>query len=805
MKDIIAKGHLMYMFCYFILGICFLISLFCKSDVISAVKVAMTVYFVISSVLIIVLLNQKNCYGRMHNFAYLFFYSVLVTATQLIWNEHETIIAFYMMIWIVSILFLDKFVFVILGILQTVDVAFVMIAGESMNENAIYDYRDFLITVILSLIATWICRNIAGMFISVYNENVEHEQSLDDMIAIVKDKHNEAIEANKSKSLFLSNMSHEIRTPINTILGMNEMIIREEDNPVISDYAMSIKDAGDLLLSIVNDILDFSKIEAGMVNMIYAEYQITDVIKDAYNMMATPISNKNLDFILDIDENLPTSFVGDDTKLYQIVVNLLNNAKKYTHTGFVKLSVSGKSDGGDYYLHISVSDSGIGVKKEDLEKLQESFVRVDEKRNKNVEGTGLGLAIVRSYLEIMGADLNIESEYEKGSAFSFDIKQMVTDYTPIGDFNKILSKARIRKEYNAMFYAPDARVLVVDDNENNLKVITALLKETGVNLDTASDGDTAIAKAHDNKYDLIFMDHMMPGTDGITAFHRIREDESSCCRETPIVVLTANAIAGAQKNYIEEGFNDYLTKPIIPENLEKMVLKHLDAGKISDKGKKNIKIDNEDNISNLPDVEGLDYRYGMLHMNNEELLKETILLVKKSLVNDSKYLENCIDKIKQEDKESLDDFRIRVHSMKSSANMIGLFTLAGYAALLEYAARDNNIEGVIAATPLFLDSVNCVYNNLEKAFPENNDAVKSEEKKAGDAAVLNDYLSQLDEAMTVLDIDSADNAIKKIKEYTYSDEINDVINNLDTAVTNLEIEKVLELTAKIRSFMEDND
>ncbi len=385
----------------------------------------------------------------------------------------------------------------------------------------------------------------------------------------------EATAANEAKSRFLANMSHEIRTPINAVIGMNEMIMRENTREDIKGYSKDIDDAAHTLLHIVNNILDINKLESGKMELVLGDYNLKEMVSSLKNMIDVKASAKGIPVLVDLDNSLPSVLYGDEIRIRQIIMNLLTNAVKYTNSGSVTLKVKGESAGeGKISLKVSVTDTGIGIKEEDIPKLRDMFCRIEESRNRNVDGTGLGLNITLELLELMGSSLNVESEYGKGSTFSFVLCQDIKDATPVGDINK--PKETPEKKNQTGFIAPKANILVVDDNRTNLKVVSALLKKTKANVDTAESGMECLEKAKEKGYNLIFMDHMMPEMDGIETFKRLR-DEGVIDASTPVVVLTANAIVGAREQYLAEGFNEYMSKPVDFNVLERMLKQFLPA------------------------------------------------------------------------------------------------------------------------------------------------------------------------------------------------------------------------------------
>lgn len=391
-----------------------------------------------------------------------------------------------------------------------------------------------------------------------------------------------AEKASSAKSDFLANMSHEIRTPINSILGLNEMILRECEDQNIRSYAQDIYSAGHGLISIINDILDFSKIEAGKMEIVPVSYEVCSLLNDVTNMVSSRAKSKNLEFVVDIDTKLPSRLTGDKGRIQQILINLLNNAVKYTSEGYVRLSVkqiSWKKDVID--LQIEVTDSGIGIKTEDKIKLFNSFQRLDLQRNRNVEGTGLGLAISSKLITAMGGSIDVQSEYGKGSTFTVVIPQQIVDFTPIGNFKDRFEKYKLsQNKNNRTFTAPNAKILIVDDNAMNLHVAKSLLKQTLVQVSLCSSGKECLEMVRKEHFDIIFLDHMMPEMDGLETLKKLKDLDMNRCKDSPVIALTANAIVGVKEMYLKAGFNDYISKPIEGKAFEALVRKYLPEEKV---------------------------------------------------------------------------------------------------------------------------------------------------------------------------------------------------------------------------------
>lgn len=381
--------------------------------------------------------------------------------------------------------------------------------------------------------------------------------------------------ANQAKRDFLANMSHEIRTPLNVVLGMNEMICRESTESAVQKYAHKIEASGNILLSLINDVLDFSKIEAGNMQLVPVKYQLSSVISDIVLLVTERMRGKDLKLELKIDSKLPCALYGDEVRIKQIMLNLLNNAVKYTEKGKIIFTVAGeRGQDGKFLMYVSVRDTGIGIRAEDIDKLTKAFQRVDEQRNSNVEGTGLGLSITKTFLNMMGSTLEVQSEYGKGSDFFFRVEQEIMDERPIGKINpyELHSEAAAAA---ITFTAPEAEILVVDDNRMNLDVFRALLKKTRVRVMTATSGKECLRQVQKQEFDIIFLDHMMPGMDGVETLKQLKALKDNLSKDTPVIALTANAVAGAKEEYIAQGFADYLSKPVQGSTLEKMVRAYL--------------------------------------------------------------------------------------------------------------------------------------------------------------------------------------------------------------------------------------
>ena len=400
-----------------------------------------------------------------------------------------------------------------------------------------------------------------------------------DMMAqakLMKELKEKAENASLVKSAFLANMSHEIRTPMNAILGMTEIALRGELESRQRDAIEQIKSASMTLITIINDILDFSKMESGKMEIVEADYDLMTMVQDVYHIISGKVDEKNLKLEITIDSTIPKRLHGDEIRMKQILINLVNNAVKFTEQGSIHLTVGYERREEEILLKGSIKDTGIGIKPEDMERIFNSFEQSDTFRNRKKEGSGLGLAISKQLLHLMGGDIRVESEYLQGSIFYFEVPQRIVDESPCGAFE--LSERQTRVQYVAEyddFRAPGARVLIVDDNLVNRKVAAGLMRPFAMQIDTAKSGEEAIEMIKQKEYHLIFMDHMMPDMDGVETTHVIRELEGEYYKNVPIIALTANAISGVKEMFLEEGMNDFIAKPINTKELSEKILSWL--------------------------------------------------------------------------------------------------------------------------------------------------------------------------------------------------------------------------------------
>ena len=619
--------------------------------------------------------------------------------------------------------------------------------------------------------------------------------TVNNVFSIEKDK-TAAVMANEAKGKFLANMSHEIRTPINAVLGMDEMILRESRETQIREYALDIQNAGKSLLSLINDILDISKIDSGKLEIIQAEYDVSSMIHDTMNMISHKAKTKKLEVGLQVDEDLPSRLLGDDVRIRQVLINILNNAVKYTNTGGATLSVTGDRTGNKILLHFKVEDTGIGIKEEDLPKLFAEFERIEEQRNRNIEGTGLGMSITVQLLHLMGSHLQVTSTYGKGSCFFFDLEQEIVDDTPIGNLSERIKNQEKEYVYQIAFTAPDADILVVDDNAVNHKVLRNLLKDTRMRIESADSGEECLKKIVAKKYDLIFLDHMMPGLSGIETLHAFPELEGNLNLGTPVVALTANAVTGAREMYLENGFDDFLTKPIIFEKLEKTILKFLPRDKIREGGlQETDQALNEELQVLLEGLPEINLEYAYLHSGTPKELYEVIVDFLKIMDTDADLLEKYTDTIHEED--HLKQYRVKVHSMKTSAAMIGAVHLSGMARMLELAAIQGKEDTIRTVTPLFLDEWRNYKEKLRPVADREASRAEHDGERIFNKEILVEQLELLQAAMDEMDVDRADDIVALLQCLEYPEEYRKLMNGLFAAVSNLDEKEVSALAGEI--------
>ncbi|MGN0513027.1 MAG: response regulator [Lachnospiraceae bacterium] len=724
-------------------------------------------------------------------------FSILMSVwiVEIFENPYILFLLFFLQ-WMCNLVFLNKGVGNLLTIMHTITMVIFTFVLKRFNFN------EFLCSVIVLLCAKWFTGILGDIMAKQKEQNIDHQQSLDDMLALVEVKYDEARSANQAKSSFLANMSHEIRTPINTVLGLDTMILRESKDEEIRKYASNIQTAGQGLLAIINDILDFSKIESGRMEIVPVGYDVASLINDVVNMISVKAKDKGLSFVVDMDSSIPSRLVGDDVRIRQVLINLLTNAVKYTYEGSITLTIKGETFNDHVDIFFSVKDTGTGIKEEDMARLFEKFVRIDEKKNRNVEGTGLGINIVTQLLNLMGSELKVDSVYGKGSDFYFTLRQGIANPEPVGNLDRRICEQPNEYSYEVAYTMPDVNLLVVDDNTMNRMVFTELLKDLKCHIDEADNGNRCLSLVKKKKYDIIFMDHMMPEMDGIETLHCMKELGEYPNKDTPVIILTANAIAGAREQYMEEGFDGYLSKPVNPDKLTKTISSYIsDDRKIPERQepKKEPKKEPaavEQNVTELPAVEGVDWDYALLKLKDVGLLESVVddfYVMADNDINELKKMYNQIFNVPDSgSEEAYRQYRVKVHAMKSSAAIIGALNVSSLARVLEYAARDKDEQTIKGVMDVFVREWLHLKELLGEAFGF---GTKNENgsKKTIDNEMFHQYLGILSNAMKELDTDTADAVVEELLNYDYNEDGTRILNELIVAVRNLDIDTSLKL------------
>lgn len=606
-------------------------------------------------------------------------------------------------------------------------------------------------------------------------------------------------DANRAKTNFVSNMSHEIRTPMNSIVGITEILLRSRHSPKEQEYLLNIQSSGRVLLTIINDVLDCSKMEAGKMQLFDEPYDTCSLFHDLRISMENRIGHSGLELIYDIDQDIPCKLKGDMGRIRQVIINLVNNAIKYTEKGSVRFSVHVRQKNTDkVMLYYEVADTGIGIRKEDQKILFDAFQRVEMDRNRYVEGTGLGLTISQNLVNMMGGVIEVESEYGKGSRFFFTIEQTIIDPTPVSAVNYNGQKDNVtEKEAECLFIAPEAHILLVDDNELNLVVAKELLKPLRMQIDTAENGLQAVKMVRGSQYDLVLMDHMMPVMDGIEAAKAIRALPEDKYQKLPIIALTANAMVDARKEFLNAGMNGFVAKPIdfarICNQLKLWLPKDLVRDVPKEEAKKLLADDLSDREIQPEDPQmGFSFEEGVKHCGSKAALMKTIRIFYRTIDSKANKIEQCL-------KEGLiSDYVIEIHALKSSALLIGAVPLSEAAKELEDYGKQGKTEELEEKTP----DVLTLYRDLKNILRPYAEKEEDAKKEFSDGEWIT-ALQQIHQCIEQFDLDGVDQIMEQLEEYQVPECIRESMDQLRVYVADVSLEEIMELTDTMTGLLRD--
>lgn len=606
-------------------------------------------------------------------------------------------------------------------------------------------------------------------------------------------------DANRAKTNFVSNMSHEIRTPMNSIVGITEILLRSRHSPKEQEYLLNIQSSGRVLLTIINDVLDCSKMEAGKMQLFDEPYDTCSLFHDLRISMENRIGHSGLELIYDIDQDIPCKLKGDMGRIRQVIINLVNNAIKYIEKGSVRFSVHVRQKNTDkVMLYYEVADTGIGIRKEDQKILFDAFQRVEMDRNRYVEGTGLGLTISQNLVNMMGGVIEVESEYGKGSRFFFTIEQTIIDPTPVSAVNYNGQKDNVtEKEAECLFIAPEAHILLVDDNELNLVVAKELLKPLRMQIDTAENGLQAVKMVRGSQYDLVLMDHMMPVMDGIEAAKAIRALPEDKYQKLPIIALTANAMVDARKEFLNAGMNGFVAKPIdfarICNQLKLWLPKDLVRDVPKEEAKKLLADDLSDREIQPEDPQmGFSFEEGVKHCGSKAALMKTIRIFYRTIDSKANKIEQCL-------KEGLiSDYVIEIHALKSSALLIGAVPLSEAAKELEDYGKQGKTEVLEEKTP----DVLTLYRDLKNILRPYAEKEEDAKKEFSDGEWIT-ALQQIHQCIEQFDLDGVDQIMEQLEEYQVPECIRESMDQLRVYVADVSLEEIMELTDTMTGLLRD--
>lgn len=621
------------------------------------------------------------------------------------------------------------------------------------------------------------------------------------MLHKLEESRNRAEIANAAKSEFLANMSHEIRTPLNVILGMNEMILRESKEPEMLEYAENIRNAADSMVLMVNDVIDMSKMENGKVEISNAEYEVKETIANVLDTVRDRIKRKGIDFRWEIADDIPELLSGDEYRLRQIINKFLSNAEKYTKDGHIILRVKGnKAENGMYNLQVEVEDMGIGIKKEDFDKLFGAFNRLNLRENRTISGLGLGLSIVKNVVTAMGGEVHAESEYRKGSKFSFDVPQSICSEEKIGDFSQWYQdmKEPGNGKESRTIVAPQAKILAVDDTNVNLEVVKALLKRTKMQVDVVRSGQDCLDIVKLKEYHVILMDHMMPEMDGIETLKHLKTLEGNRSKNARIIALTANAIPGAREFYLKSGFDDYLKKPIKSAVLEQMLVKYLPKELVQSSFRSRPGVSGKE-WAEFVQFEHINVQSALVYTDdNFEMLQS---IMKQYMLSGEKNIEELNQNIRAQDWKN---YGVRIHAIKSTSLSIGAEKLSIHAKLLEAAVLKGRYEYIEANHGRVMNLYRAVLQELEAYFAE---IGQEEEKVPVENIVLQELtkeqldarVEQLREKLDVSITTEIEKDMRDLEKYQYEGvAVKQLFSEIFALVEEYEYEKAAELIEEVK-------
>ncbi|MDR1812865.1 MAG: response regulator [Candidatus Fibromonas sp.] len=798
---------------------------------------------------------------------YVFFGTSLLTATA--GKFASPYIGGFFFVLLISIFAPFSLKLKIIEIITSVALFFVIgaLTGLDFSDDSVkYSTTDLLSASLISILLSYVVN-------SIKHKSWEQRQILNDLLEKNLNLYEKAENALRAKNNFLAKMSHEIRTPMNAIIGMSELALREGKLTSAKEHVLTIKQAGANLLSIINDILDFSKIESGKLEIIPANYLFSSLVNDVINIIRMRVVDSRLRFVVNIDSNIPNALCGDETRIRQVLLNILSNAVKYTIKGFISFSVSGEIKEDIVNLTIDIADSGKGIKKEDMKKLFGDFIQVDLAANKGIEGTGLGLAITKNLTNAMGGDIKVHSEYGKGSLFTITLPQKICSPEPMAavenpeeksvlvyerrqiyadsmicnidnlgvnctrvksdeefreelkvknysfifvtyvlleNARKILSELDSKAQIiaitgfgskiaddlstlampvysisvanilngvadNTFFYAstnsiakfnaPEAKILIVDDINTNLQVAEGLMLPYGMQVDLCLSGAEAIEAVKAKRYNLVFMDHMMPGMDGVETTRHIRELGGEYYQTLPIIALTANAVSGVKDMFLANGFNDFLSKPIDTIKLNTILEKWLPK-EMQEKAREEVKTGDESNLNRVIEIDGVDVRRGIAITGG---------IVKNYLRTLAVFHRDGIQKI-EEIKKSLETdnyplYTTYVHALKSASANIGAGEISEIAKALEIAGNQEDMKFIKSHNAGFLMALQILLDNISMA-------ISAKQEKPVDTETLKSKLVKLRGAIDVFDLDAINEATRDLQEFTQMAEVEKILLNI---------------------------